>query len=75
LEAQATDPGTGGIDGGQAPTCGGEYGRIVADGGWVCHPRDELGPDGIDRLIEQDTDVATALLEAIEQDDAGRTVA
>ena len=75
LEAQAADPGAVRVDGGEAPAGRGQGGRVVAPRTVVVETRDQLGADRLDGLVEQRPDVATALLEAVEERDAGRPVA
>ena len=75
LEAQPTDAGPVGVDRGEPPPGGGEGGRIVARRRRVGQPGDQLGADGLDRLVEEGPDVAPALFERVEQRDAGRPIA
>ncbi len=75
LEAEAADAGPVRVDGDQ-PTAGvGEGGRVVPGRVRVGGRRDELDPDGLDRLVEQRPDVTPALVELVEQGDARRAVA
>jgi hypothetical protein len=74
LEAEAADPCPVRIDRGQPATRGGQRRGIVTAGSAV-GPGHQLGADGIDRLVEERPDVAAALLEAVEERDAGRAVA
>ena len=75
LEAQPADPGPVGIDGGETPAGGGqgERDRVGRSAGSPS-PAISSSSDGLDRLVEERPDVATAFLEGVEQGDAGRPV-
>ena len=75
LEAEAADPGTVWIDGSQAAARGGQGGSVVAGVAGFDDARDQLGPDRLDRLVQQRADIPAAFLEPVEQGDAGRPIA